>query len=367
VAKDSGVTGHKNLDRPGPNNFDAMRMAMALAVVWSHSFALYFGNEAMEPVSRLMNGATNAGRVAVYVFFAISGYLISQSFARSRSPWDFVKKRVARIYPGFLVATFICAFVILPLYVRGHYYTVSNVFGTIGQLLLLQNDFVATPFVHNKMSDLNASLWTIPYEFGCYPGVLALGIARLSPVKLKGLIAALLVVSIANHVLCEFDGTPVSLARLGPTVIPCFLAGACAYHYRAHLYRSATAALLGVLLLIVTANLGGKAGAVAFDVLVPPVVAYVTLMLAFADKTYRVMRLGDWSYGTYLYAWPIQQMVKASAGNLPFPVYVAVVISLSVACGALSWHLLEKWCRIGARLPRETRPGDHYTPALPTP
>ena len=84
-----------------------------MLVVWSHSFALYFGSENREPISLLTKGAINSGKVGVYVFFIISGFLITQSYERSASALSYLRKRICRIYPGFIVATIICAFVIV--------------------------------------------------------------------------------------------------------------------------------------------------------------------------------------------------------------------------------------------------------------
>ena len=64
----------------GPNNFDTIRIAMAMLVVWSHSFALYFGTEANEPLSVLTAGVVNAGNIAVNVFFIVSGFLNLKEF-----------------------------------------------------------------------------------------------------------------------------------------------------------------------------------------------------------------------------------------------------------------------------------------------
>src|SRR6185295_19514916 len=87
------------------NNFDAIRLAMALLVVWSHSFALYLGSEKTEPLSLLLNGAYNSGNIGVMVFFIISGFLVTQSFVTSKSLTRFMARRIRRIYPGYLVAT----------------------------------------------------------------------------------------------------------------------------------------------------------------------------------------------------------------------------------------------------------------------
>lgn len=86
------------------NNFDAIRLAMALLVIWSHCFAIYYGSEANEPISRLMGGHYNAGNVGVWVFFIISGFLITHSYVRSPDLLAYLRRRVARIHPGFIVA-----------------------------------------------------------------------------------------------------------------------------------------------------------------------------------------------------------------------------------------------------------------------
>src|SRR5262245_27727188 len=98
------------------NNFDAIRLAMALLVVWSHSFALYYGSEKNEPISLLLSGAYNAGNIGVMVFFIVSGFLIPQSFSRSGSLTNYLARRARRIYPGYLVATSLCAFAVIPLF-----------------------------------------------------------------------------------------------------------------------------------------------------------------------------------------------------------------------------------------------------------
>src|SRR4051794_23283701 len=99
---------------PERNNFDAIRLSMALLVVWSHSFGIHLGSEDTEWISRLLNGRYNAGNIGVMAFFVISGFLIMQSWERSRSARSYFEKRVRRIYPGYLVATTICAFLVAP-------------------------------------------------------------------------------------------------------------------------------------------------------------------------------------------------------------------------------------------------------------
>lgn len=126
--------GPLNLVRSGPNNFNTLRLALALLVVWSHSFAIHLGSEESEWVSLLLGGVYNAGNLAVMGFFIISGFLISESWQRSRSLRSYLSKRVRRIYPGYMVATTICALIVAPLF-GGAF---PNPWTTLGWNLLLQ-------------------------------------------------------------------------------------------------------------------------------------------------------------------------------------------------------------------------------------
>ena len=80
--------------------------------------------------------------------------------------------------------------------------------------------------------------------------------------------------------------------------------------------------------------------------------------------------MGDFSYGIYIYAFPIQQcLALAGVQHHGRAVFMIASLALSALAGLLSWHLLEKhaigWGRaIACRLP--TRAVD-FTPALRSP
>ncbi|HUX74966.1 MAG TPA: acyltransferase [Steroidobacteraceae bacterium] len=326
-----------------PNNFDAIRIAMAVLVIWSHSFALFVGSEASEPVSRLTHGVVNAGNVAVDVFFVVSGFLITQSLHRSRSWWSFLRKRIARIYPGYLTATSVCAFVVLPLY-AGTHYSFADVAKTFGMNLLLRNWFLApNPFIHNSGTALNGSLWSIPLEFWCYIGVLLFGLLRVR----RTAVAAAFVCTLGLHVwtvavdkswgggiLNVIFGWPNFWFRMAPF----FMAGMLFHLYRERVPRSGVAVAAGVLAFVVCSWVKPLA-AVA---LLPAVMAYVVFYVAFSRQLFRGAKYGDFSYGTYLYAFPIQQLLVALT-SVTFPIFVAMSMILSVAAGAVSWFAVERW------------------------
>src|ERR1700738_3258398 len=94
------------------NNFDALRLIAALSVVFSHSFLIAEGSEAREPFAWITGNQCILGLVGVFVFFVISGYLVTESWCRSPAPARFALRRLSRIYPGLVVSALVCAFVL---------------------------------------------------------------------------------------------------------------------------------------------------------------------------------------------------------------------------------------------------------------
>jgi peptidoglycan/LPS O-acetylase OafA/YrhL len=337
------------------NNFDAIRMAMALLVVWSHSFAIYLGTEDNEPLSLLMNGAYDSGKVAVLVFFIISGFLITHSFLNSKSVSKYFYRRVSRIYPGYIVATLISVSVIVPAFSSRTLsdFTSTEVVKALGLNLLLQGYFPASDAFNG--TSINGSLWSISYEFWCYVGLAALGIVGLLKNRFACLTITLLVMAIrvwldltGRHPGGGFVGAIIGYPYLWFVVLPCFMMGACFYLYRDVIPRSSWAVLSGLCMLALAPNLPLEPlhGKILTNIILPPVIAYATLYVAFSKsiKLYDAAKWGDFSYGTYLYAYPIQKMLFATFGGaLIFPRYIAVSLALSSSAGVMSWYLIERW------------------------
>lgn len=83
------------------NNLDFIRFALATLVLYSHCY--YLNDTASEDPLLRATRQIWFGGLAVNGFFAISGFLIIASWMKSDSTWDYFRKRVGRIYPGFLV------------------------------------------------------------------------------------------------------------------------------------------------------------------------------------------------------------------------------------------------------------------------
>jgi peptidoglycan/LPS O-acetylase OafA/YrhL len=341
----------------GLNNFAALRLAMALLVIWSHSFALALPQgEAAEPISMLTNGHYNAGNIGVMAFFVISGFLISESYLNSSSTLRFFIKRVRRIYPGYLVATTICALVIVPLFSTGYLISPVEMGKTLCLNLMLRGYFPPSDvFAGNYSQTVNGSLWSIPYEFWCYVAVAVLG--ALGLLKKRPVIVSIIVFSISTKVLLDALGKKPGLGMIGSvfgwpylwlSILPCFFVGTIFFLLKDQIPRSRF--ILSVLLVCFFAACYAPAASEfqngLTEVLFPIAMAYTVFYFSFSG-TIRMRRAdayGDFSYGTYLFAFPIQQMILSTSGHsLAFPALVFWSIILSVGAGAISWHLVEKW------------------------
>ncbi len=98
-----------------PNNFDIIRLILAASVILCHSFDIYYGYEKFkvtEPFMVWSRRQISIGSVAVDMFFIISGFLIVKSYLSSSGVKDYLRKRVLRIYPGFIAAFLLSIFIV---------------------------------------------------------------------------------------------------------------------------------------------------------------------------------------------------------------------------------------------------------------
>ena len=287
-------------------------------------------------------------------FFVISGFLVTASWRRDPRLGPFLRKRALRIFPAFILASAVCAFVIGPLgaasaaaYWRGFHGLKFALY-----LFLLPADVVgpdrAGLFAHQPYPGvLDGSFWTLRYEFELYLVVAALGLLGLYRPRARwavaGLFALLWLVYAASQAWpvgpdreIAWVGSPARWLRLGA----CFLSGMtfCLWRDRLPLSRLGLGISLAVLGLVARTDTWLAAALPLFG-------AYVLFWAAFtpSPRLSRFARWGDFSYGLYLFAFPIQQLlVRELEPHLtPARLFLAA-FPLTLACAALSWHLVEK-------------------------
>lgn len=320
------------------NNFNLIRMLAAFGVMVSHAYPLSLGPDALEPFEVFLKG-DNLGRASVFVFFAISGFFITKSYQFQGSLWSYTRSRLLRIYPALI------AMIVIVTTIGGLFLTIdptywSQVPGYAYEILtfhrLFFNNWVELPgmFAENPFAyAVNGSLWTLRYEVIGYVGVAAAGLlGLLSRPRLFGLFIAAFVV--AALVVPLMTGRTVinGILYLG---LP-FAFGAAFFVFRE---KVPVSWLLAIVLCVLCVALRPTMFFIPSFMLA---LSYVTFLIGFADipwlKAYN--RLGDYSYGFYIYAFPVQQVaglfgIETPLGNIAFA--LPVTLTLSVA----SWHLIE--------------------------
>jgi peptidoglycan/LPS O-acetylase OafA/YrhL len=336
------------------NNFNAIRLMLASAVIWSHAVPLLYGLEGgrREPIFRLTRGQASAGDLAVCGFFIVSGYLLAQSWQRRPAARVFLGRRARRLWPGFILAYFFSVVAVPWLagdgFHRGVLYLPWLVHGTFLATLHtpLLPVFGQNPIPHN----VNGSLWTLRYEWWCYVLLTTMGVlgALRRRVVIPGLIVALALVSCFGPHGAGLPTLPipgivvltVGLPGEYPRLMACFLAGVVAHLYRDRLSFTRRGVMLTGGVLAATALLGHGLA------LVTPVCGgYLLLALGHAPTRYlaRIGQRVDLSYGMYLYAFPVQQLLVRYAAVRLSPFTLAMLaLAPTGALAWLSWHIIEQ-------------------------
>ncbi len=341
------------------NNFDVLRLLLAMVVIFSHSYVVYHGtSHDIEPYMKINNNTSDFGSVAVNWFFIISGFLITGSIKNSASLKDYFVKRVLRILPGFTVAFLISIFLFGPLgslKAVDIFDNIKNYFAHVAfktnliKLTTLQAPKVGAGFEGTPLPKLlNEPLWTIQFEFICYLFVPVLALLRVFRIKwiaiLLFLVAFALMLFQKFGSFFQFDpyykapffGDPYYLPRF----FTYFLSGTCFYIYRHRMPRNSIIMVIS-LALVLFASFQGK----MLHIVMPTAGSYILFYIAFHPliNYSKFASKGDFSYGVYLYAWPIQQLLMYYLSDHIEPLTLfgmATLITLAMAF--LSWHLVEK-------------------------
>ncbi|MEJ0026010.1 MAG: acyltransferase [Rhizomicrobium sp.] len=328
--------------RFGPS-FDIIRLFAAVLVLVSHS-AVITGRL----IPNFTHSVVSLGAVAVAVFFVLSGFVITESVKRDGRPAAFLRKRALRIYPALIVLVLLTVFVLGPLVTT---LPLSAYFsGKATGLYLLNavipfNNALPGVFETNPQDIINGSLWTIRFEIVCYLAVALFGSLFLARPWIAIAIAlgcglAMETLLVAGH--NPGTGFVMVQAYHGLTVTGYFFGGAS---------LSLFAAKIPVGTAWIVAALAGLAAALAspaFFVLFPFVGAYLVVvlgnsrLLAF-PAIRRGILAGDFSYGFYLFAFPIQQLAYLWLGpSAGFWTVTFVSLPAVLALAMLSWHFIEK-------------------------
>lgn len=331
------------------NAFGFLRLFFASLVIVSHTPELVDGDRSREPLE-MLTGLMSLGDLAVDGFFIISGYLIVGSYLKRPEIVDYLLRRVARIFPAFVVASLLCVLVVAPIAGASMADLRASAGLSLVRPLLLQEPWVANTFAENANTQLNGPMWTIAYEFRCYLLVIVLGVCGVlrSWRVVLGLAVALIGLSelVPAATFTRIDGlTPFTEELIGSAQETCrmtgmFLMGAVFFLKRGEIVLSPKMAGVAALLLVACFSVPFLA--------VPGIALFGAYLICTIAKfggrgvLSRINNKDDISYGVYLYAWPVEQLLLLFYPEMPLVPLGLLTFALAIACGWLSWHWIEK-------------------------
>ena len=328
-----------DLARGRDNNFNLIRILAAFAVLFSHSFSLATGSESAEPL-RVTYGLT-WGDIAVNIFFITSGFLVTSSLLTRQSATTFIWARVLRIFPALWVMLLVTVFGLgLALTTEStaaylHHFETWRYF--FKNALLFRGIEYRLPGIKPV---INGSLWSLTPEVRMYAALLALWLAAAftGRLRLRALYAAIVSITMLSGAWYLHQGQFEPLDNV-PRLTFMFFTGASFFVFKDRIaLRKAACALLLAAIAVSLLN------RVALFFALNLSLAYVLMYAAYAvSGPIRAFNsLGDYSYGIYIYAFPVQAGICSFVPHISVPALMASSAVITTTLAVLSWHLLEK-------------------------
>ena len=323
--------------------FGFLRLALAMLILFWHCFALSYGIE--WSIATLHGPYRYFIMLLVPAFFSLSGFLVAASLLRQENLRVFLLFRVLRILPALVTETMLSAFVLgvlatsLPLaaYLRAPDFTayMLNILGIVHFQL-------PGVFDHNPWpSYVNFSLWTLPAELYCYMMLAVLMLAGIH--RERRLLLGVFLLCAAGLAFVQMpDVLPQTSSNIfsRPMLLCCFASGNLLYFWRERVRLSPVLLVLSLLcyafVIYIFPPLAFLLGSAA--------IAYATVYIGLSrlPKIPLLMR-GDYSYGIYLYSYPIQQTVVWLFPSLRQYYWVFLIAAPATVLFAMfSYHCIEK-------------------------
>jgi len=320
-----------------PSGFDYLRICLALMVVFIHVPQVVYGWSVAYPL--WMPWLRPVSAIVVPMFFALSGFLVAGSLVRCKTLVTFFGLRILRIAPALSVEVLLSALLLGPFFTNlplASYFTDPLFFryfyNLIGHVQFdLPGVFLSNPFP----GQVNSQLWTIPPELKCY--VLTGALSLLMVFRNRFCLLAIAVTfNVASFVVYAGANDPGRINAPPISIVGAFLAGLTMYFFRDR----------------ITSHFGlfvaSVASAVALfyipngDYFTPFPIAYLTIYLGcFNPKILRGEYI-DYSYGIYLYGFPIQQAVTSLTGSSrSWWLDLLITLPLTFLVAGLSWRYVE--------------------------
>jgi len=323
------------------NNFNLIRMIAAMLVIATHAFGIT-GSTRFEPMVR--GFGIGQGDVGVDIFFFLSGFLVSKSWS-GKTCMEFAWARCTRIYPALAVSTIISTVVVGIFFCN---VSLRQFLGSASTVSYLAHDVTVLPGVGARLllpgafglanPPFNLSLWTLPHELGMYILLAIIGLAVGLRPAWVALVAALGAAAAVLGETAHLHVMEIDRARF----LYFFFTGSLAFTLRERIVLSGRIALItvAVVALAVIAHAPILFRDAALVIGLPYVVLWCAYVPAGALRLWNA--LGDYSYGTYIWAFPIQYGLFAEGIATTPARSFFFTTPLVLLCAIASWHLIER-------------------------
>ena len=319
------------------NNLNVIRLIGASLVLYGHSF-VFLGLH-----QHLFLSWLPLGVLGVSIFFTISGYLITESFDRDPHLLRFFARRALRIFPGLIICTLLSVFILGPALTTlalKDYFKNEHTWHYLQNIALYISYYLPGVFETNKLPNaVNGSLWSLPVEFLMYIIVAIVGFLRGN----RWTFIALAVISAAITFFWAQRSSEMIVVYASDLrqVFICgtyFWFGAVFYKFNLQRYFSISTVVIAVVIMM-SLESWPEALSVCAYLLLPMVV--LAFGLAYSPTLNWLTRSGDYSYGIYIYAFPIQQSVIFLYPHMTLNLYLPICLAFTLICAILSWHFVE--------------------------
>ncbi|MBD3795917.1 MAG: acyltransferase [Epsilonproteobacteria bacterium] len=317
------------------NHFNFIRLFAAFLVFYGHMPTLV-GNGA---VSTVLNH-----ELGVFIFFAISGYLISMSWDKDPSIKRFFIRRALRIFPALIIVTLVCVFILGPIMTTWElkeYFTSQYIVLYLKNIFLYISYYLPGVFEHNPYPNaVNGSLWSLPVEFFMYIVVAVFGVIG----NYKKYLALGLFLFFVTVTILSVNTIPDTLVFYGvdfkqiPRTGVFFWAGATMFHWNIKKYFSFESFVIAILFLMFTYQWD-----YVYSVISLFLIPFAVLSFGFSHSNIlSLFNKFDYSYGFYIYAFPVQQSLVYLYPYMQMSYLLTMGFIITMVLAILSWHYVEK-------------------------
>jgi peptidoglycan/LPS O-acetylase OafA/YrhL len=326
------------------NNFGLIRLLAAFLVMETHSHLL-------SRQDGYYLHAYHISYLGLPSFFFLSGLLVTQSLYRSSSWKNFCWRRFLRVYPGAIAAILITALLIGPIVTTsslGDYFSSPVLYQYLESCSLIHINFLLPGVFKDsvlKTASVNASLWTVSLEIKLYIALLIAWMLKW-PGRRIGLLILIAILISASFLIKKDAFGHMALPYLTYGVQ--FLSGVLCYLYRDKIL------IRGYWLIILPLAFALSGWLHIYSLTAYLLIPALVLFTATYGLTWtkKITPKADLSYGIYLYAFPVQQLV-ANYLHPASPLILFLTTALATLIPAtLSWYVVEKRAlRLKRRIP----------------